>query len=173
MSLHIDDVILPGNEKSFTVGTRTAASSLIDLHPFYLALLEKPVTASVATISADGLPQLTPNWCSHDGTYIYLNSVRGRLKDRNIRARTSVTLMLMNPENPYHWITIYGTVEHIIEEDDPQQGHLATESIDALSMKYLGVTPYPLRDPQGEVRVLYRVKPIQIVTFGSISDEVQ
>lgn len=171
MSLHIDDVILPGNENAFTVGTSKEASTLNDLHPFYRGLLEKPVTAAVATTDADGRPQLTPNWCSHDGTYLYLNSVKGRRKDRNIRTRPEVTVMLMNPENPYHWITIYGTIEQIIEEDDPQQGHLATESIDALAKKYLGVTPYPLRDPKGELRVLYKVRPTRILTFGAIPTE--
>lgn len=168
MTLHIDDMILPGNEKAFTVGTRTPANNLNDLHPFYRSLLENPVTAAVVTVNADGSPQLTPCWCNHDGTYINLNSVRGRLKDRNIRERPSVTLMLMNPENPYHWITIVGSVEQVIEEDDPEKGHLATESIDTLAKKYLGVTPYPLRDPQGEVRVLYKVRPTQILTFGAI-----
>ncbi len=167
MTLPIDDIILPGNEKSFTVGSRTEAASLADLHPFFRALLEKPVTASVATINADGLPQLTPNWCSHDGTYIYLNSVKGRLKDRNIRARPAVTIMLVNPENSYHWITVYGTVIEIINEDDPQQGHLATESIDALAQKYVGAAPYPFRDPLGETRTRYKVRPTRILTFGA------
>jgi PPOX class probable F420-dependent enzyme len=171
MSLHIDNMILPGNEKSFTIGSRTQATSFNDLHPFFRALLDKPVTASVATINADGRPQLTPNWCTYDGTYLYLNSVRDRRKDRNIRARPDVTVMLVNPENPYHWMTIYGVVEQIIEEDDPQLGHLATESIDGLASKYLNASPYPFRDPQGEVRVLYKVRPTQIVTFGSIPKE--
>lgn len=171
MSLHIDNMILPGNEKAFTVGTHTEAANLNDLDPFYRALLEKPVTACVATINADDRPQLTPNWCDHDGTYIRLNSVKGRLKDRNIRARPSMTLMLMNPENPYHWITIFGTVEQIIEEDDPQRGHQATEHIDALSKKYLGITPYALRDPKGEVRVLYKVRPTRILTFGAKGEQ--
>ena len=171
MALHIDDMILPGNEHAFSVGTRTEGTSLNDLHPFYRTLLEKPVTACVATINADGRPQLTPTWCDHDGTYINMNSVKGRLKDRNIRARPSVTLMLMNPENPYHWISVFGTVEQIIDEDDPQRGHLATESIDTLSKKYLGVSPYPLRDPKGEVRVLYKVRPTRILTFGAIPAE--
>ena len=124
------------------------------------------MTASVSTISADGTPQVTPNWCEHDGTYLFLNSVRGRLKDRNIRARPNVTILLLNPQNPYHWMTIYGQVVEIIEEDDPKQGHLATESIDRLAKKYLNATPYPLRDPEGEVRVLYKVRPNRIQTFG-------
>jgi PPOX class probable F420-dependent enzyme len=171
MSLLIEDVITPGNEKAFTIGSRKEATDIHDLHPFYRSLLEKPVTAVVATTGTDGLPQVTPNWCSHDGTYVYLNSVRGRLKDRNLRVKPDVTIMLMNPENPYHWITIYGKVEQIIEEDDPLQGQLATESIDFLARKYLGVTPYPLRDPNGEIRVLYKVRPTRILTFGAISQE--
>lgn len=168
MSFEIADVITPGHEQAFTIGERTAGASLRDLPAVHLALLDEPVTAAVATINADGTAQLTPNWVNHDGTYIYLNSVRGRLKDRNYRARPQVTVMLMNPKNPYHWITIYGTIEQIIEEDDPVQGHLATESIDDLSESYLGARPYPLRDAAGEIRVLYKVRPTRIITFGPV-----
>jgi hypothetical protein len=77
-------------------------------------------------------------------------------------------VMLVNPENAYHWMTIYGTVEEIIEEDDPETGHIATESIDTLASKYVGVTPYPFRDPRGEVRVRYKVRPTYIITFGAV-----
>ncbi len=168
MSFEIADVIPPVNERAFTIGERTTGTSLRDLPAVHLALLDEPVTAAVATVSADGTAQLTPNWVNHDGTHIYLNSVRGRLKDRNYRARPNVVMMLLNPKNPYHWITIYGTIEQFIEEDDPVQGHLATESIDALSQSYLGASPYPLRDPGGEVRVLYKVRPTRIITFGPV-----
>lgn len=168
MTLEIADVITPGNNDAFTIGARKPATDLTNLPAVHLALLDQPVTASVATINADGTPQLTPNWVHHDGTYIKLNSVRGRLKDRNLRARPSVVVMLVNPQNPYHWITIYGEVTQIIEEDDPQEGHLATESIDDLAEAYLGQRPYPLRDPNGEVRVLYLVRPTRILTFGPV-----
>lgn len=129
------------------------------------------MTASVATQNQDGTSQLTPNWVNHDGTYLYLNTVRGRLKDRNLRVRPQVTIMLVNPKNPYHWITIHGQVEGIIDEDDRQQGHLATESIDALSQSYLGISPYPLRAPGGEIRVLFKVRPLRIQTFGPVGEE--
>ena len=171
MSFEIADVITPGHEQAFKIGERSTGASLRDLPTVHLALLEEPVTAAVATINADGTAQLTPNWVNYDDTYLYLNSVRGRLKDRNYRARPDVTVMLMNPKNPYHWITVYGRIEQIIEEDDPAQGHLATENIDALGQSYLGVSPYPLRDPQGEVRVLYKVRPTRIITFGPVGGE--
>jgi hypothetical protein len=59
----------------------------------------------------------------------------------------------MNPENPYHWLTVYGRVVEVVDEYDPERGHLATESIDDLAEKYLGQRPYPFRD-EGEIRVL-------------------
>jgi len=168
MSLEIADVITPGHEKAFTIGERRHDAHLRDLPAVHMTLLDDPVTASVATVSNDGTAQLTPNWVEHDNTHIYLNSVRGRLKDRNFRARPNVAVMLVNPKNPYHWITLYGTITHIVDEDSPKDGHRATESIDRLSKKYLNTTPYPLRDPQGEIRVLYTVTLDRIVTFGPV-----
>ena len=168
MSYEIADVITPGNDKAFEVGTRTPATTLGELAPVHLALLDKPVTACLATARANGRSQLTPVWVNHDGTHLYLNSVRDRVKDRNLRARPDLTLMLLNPDNPYHWLSIDGTVVEIIDEDDAARGHLATENIDDLAESYLGTRPYPLRDPKGEVRVLYKVAPTRIMTFGPV-----
>jgi hypothetical protein len=92
----------------------------------------------------------------------------GRVKDRNLRARPMATLLIVNPDNPYHYLTIDGVVEDIVDEDDPHRGHLATQSADAHSQKYLGTSPYPLRDPKGEVRVLYLLRPTRILTFGPV-----
>ena len=166
MSLEIAEVITPGNDRAFSIGDRKNLSGLNELADPHRQLLEKGVTAAMATINADGLPQLTPVWVNHDGTHVNLNSVRGRRKDRNLRARPDVSLMLVNPENPYHWITINGRVEEIIDEDDPTQGRLATQNVDDLSELYLGKRPYPFRGPKGEIRVLYKVRPTQILTFG-------
>ena len=86
MSVKIQEVITPGQERAFTVGQQKKGQSLNDLDPIYLQLLEDAVTASLATMNKSGRPQLTPVWVNHDGTYLNLNSVRGRLKDRNLRA---------------------------------------------------------------------------------------
>lgn len=170
MLLEIRDMITPGHENPFTVGDRKKDAQLLDLAPVHLALLENELkaVASLATMNANGRPQLTPVWLNHDGTHINLNSVRGRLKDRNLRARPVVSIMLMNPANPYHFMTIDGVVEEITDEDDPKNGHLVTENIDSLSEKYLGTSPYPLRAPKGEVRVQYKVRPTKILTFGPV-----
>jgi PPOX class probable F420-dependent enzyme len=166
MAATIGDVITPGNEKAFTVKD-TKPGALKDLAPQYKKLLSDPVTASLTTLSSKSEMQVTPVWVGNDGTYLELNSARGRLKDRNLRANGKVTLLFMNPANPYHWMSVNGKVVDIIDEDDKGRGHLATQSIDGLALRYVNQTPYPFRDPKGEVRVLYKVEPTQILTFGN------
>ena len=109
MASTIGDVITPGNEKAFTVRD-TKPGALQDLAPQYKKLLSDPVTASLTTLSEKGEMQVTPVWVGNDGTYLELNSVRGRLKDRNLRRNGKVTLLFMNPANPYHWMSINGKV---------------------------------------------------------------
>ena len=166
MGTIVGDVITPGKVKAFTVKDRKPGS-LKDLAPQFKQLLSDPVTASLTTLNGKGEMQVTPVWVGNDGTHLELNSARGRLKDRNLRANGKVTLLFMNPKNPYHWMSINGKVVEIIDEDDKARGHLATKSIDALAVRYVNRTPYPVRDPKGEVRVLYKVEPTQILTFGN------
>lgn len=117
-------------------------------------LFEKPVIAQLATIMPDGQPQVNPVWCDWDGTHVRLNSAKGRMKDQNMRARPKVTVLLVNPDNVWHWLEIRGTVDEITEEG-------ADAHIDALANKYLGVEEYPFRQPD-EVRVTYKIKPTRI-----------
>ncbi len=117
-------------------------------------LFEKPIVANLATIMPNGQPQVTPVWCNYDGTYVRVNSAKGRVKDKNMRARPQATLLLVNPENVFNWVEVRGTVEEITEEG-------ADDHIDALAKKYLGVDSYPNRQPD-EVRVLYKIKPARV-----------
>ena len=110
MPYEIADVILPGNDGAFDIGKRKPAARIDELAAEHRGLLDGPVTAVLATTKANGRAQLTPVWVNHDGTHLFLNSVRDRVKDRNLRARPDLTLLLLNPENPYHWLSIEGTV---------------------------------------------------------------
>jgi hypothetical protein len=74
--------------------------------------------------------------------------------------------MFTDPADPYRWMSIQGKVAVVIDEDDPQDGHAATASIDAMSAKYLGEATYPLRDSHTtEVRALFRIQPIAAVVY--------
>jgi len=35
-----------------------------------------------------------------------------------------------------------------------------------MARRYINTTPYPLRDPRGEVRVLFKIEPTYVMTFG-------
>ena len=165
--MEIRELIPAGEEKAFEVGQRRQGMTLGDLPDRHRALLDGAVTASLVTMNTNGTPQLTPVWAGADDTHVLVNSVRGRLKDRNLRARPNLSLLFVDPEDSYRWLTITGHVDELIDEDDPERGQEATETINAFSKLYLGHDVYPLRDPRGgEVRTLYRVAPTKIVVFG-------
>jgi len=166
MAIQTADVIMPGNENAFETGRRGQISSIAELDESYRWLLEKNVTATLATVKRNGLPQLTPIWVAHDGVNILVNTKKDRLKDRNMRARSDVAILCVNPTNPYHWMAINGKVVEMIEETDPAKGHEATDNVNELARRYINTTPYPLRDPRGEVRVLFKVRPTYVMTFG-------
>jgi pyridoxamine 5'-phosphate oxidase-like protein len=77
MAIRTADVIMPGNDNAFETGRRGQISSIADLDESYRSLLEKNVTATLATIKRNGLPQLTPIWVAHDGTHILVNTMKG------------------------------------------------------------------------------------------------
>jgi PPOX class probable F420-dependent enzyme len=124
----------------------------------YLDLFQKKAFAHLATLMPDGRPQVTPVWCDFDGTYVRINSAKGRVKDRNMRRDPRVTLSLQDPENPYRYIQVHGRVVEMTEEG-------ADRHIDSLAKKYLGVDTYPYRQP-GEVRVLYKIAPERTSSMG-------
>ena len=157
----------PGQSGSFSVGTRQTEQSLGDLAATHLKLLDEAVTASMSCLNGNGTIHISPVWVSRDNSAILVNSVRGRQKDRNLRQRRHASLLFVEPDNPYHWMSIQGVVDDVIDEDDPARGTLATESINQLSQMYLGESTYPLRDPDcTEVRSLYRIRPTRVVVFA-------
>ncbi len=123
-----------------------------------LVAFEKRAFAHLATVMPDGSPQVTPVWFDYDGTYILINSARGRVKDRNLRRNPHVALAISDPANPYRYLQIRGRVVEITEEG-------ADAMIDRLSYKYTGQPVYPWRRP-GEQRVTYKILPLRIQGNG-------
>ncbi len=117
----------------------------------YLDLFQKKAFANLATLMPDGSPQVTPVWCDFDGTHVLVNSARGRQKDKNMQRNAKVALAIMDPDNPYRFLQVRGTVADITEEG-------ADAHIDKMAKKYLDKDKYPFRQP-GEVRVLYKILP--------------
>src|SRR4029078_6169619 len=124
----------------------------------YLDLFEKKAFASLATVMPDGTPQVTPVWVDFDGQHVLVNSARGRQKDKNMERNSSVSLSIMDPENPYRYLEVRGRVAEITEEG-------AAAHIDKMAKKYLDKDKYPFSQP-GEVRVLYKITPERTSHMG-------
>ena len=105
--------------------------------------------AFLATIMADGTPQVTPVWFSTEDDLILINSVKGRTKDRNMRARPNVALVIIDPNDPYRYIQLRGKVVEITELG-------GREHINSLSKKYTGAEIF--NGPKDEIRVIYKIK---------------
>lgn len=122
-------------------------------------LLDGPVYVQMATYMKDGSIQVNPVWCSFDDEHILINSALGRVKDKNLRANPTVTILAMDPENSYRWLEVRGTVVEISENG-------ADQHIDDLAELYLNQRPYPFRQ-EGEVRIIYKIKPLKVQAFAA------
>lgn len=152
----------------FTVVEEAEATSLEDLPEVYKQLMDEPITAIIAVIAPNGRPALNPVWFDYEGDTLLVNLAEHRKKTDWLRANPEFTICLMNPENPYHWMSIWGTVTNEIHEDDPDEGHRAAEHVDRIWTKYTGnEPPYGLRDPSiNERRVLFEARVDKVTTFG-------
>jgi PPOX class probable F420-dependent enzyme len=124
----------------------------------YRDLFNKRAFAALTTLMPDGSPQTTPVWVDTDGEYVIFNSAKGRQKDRNVRRDPRVALAIVDPDNPYRYLEVRGKVAEITE-------HGADAHIDKMAKKYLGQDKYPYRQ-DGEVRVIYKVRPEHTTTMG-------
>jgi PPOX class probable F420-dependent enzyme len=119
--------------------------------------LESPFVGSVTTVRPDGSLHTTVVWVGVDGDDVVFNTLRGRAKERHLRANPRVSLIVLDPANAYRWLVVEGEGE-ITEEG-------ADARIDEFSARYLGQTPYPWRQP-GQEWVTVRIRPERIETVG-------
>ena len=137
--------ILPRSRSDFMTTTLTKNAR---------ALIQRPVIANVATVDADGRPQVTPVWIDLDGDDLLFNTAKGRTKVNNLEKNPHVAVSIVDPDNSYNVVVVRGTAEGTEEGADAH--------IDSLAKKYLDVDTYPMRQP-GEVRVTYRVHADNVV----------
>jgi PPOX class probable F420-dependent enzyme len=114
--------------------------------------------AFLATTMSDGSPQVTPVWFNIDGDDIMLNSAQGRVKDRNMRERPQIALSIVDPSNPYRYISIRGRVVEMTTEG-------GWTHIDRLAKKYTGAEHFT-PNSEDEVRVIYRVRLERVHASG-------
>lgn len=117
-------------------------------------LFEDKEMAHVATLNADGSPQVSAVWIALDGDLITFNTAEGRLKPKNLRRDGRVAISIADEENPYENVMIQGKVVELTNDG-------AEDDIDALAKRYLDADSYPFRQ-DGEERVIVKIEPEKV-----------
>ncbi|MGW3963412.1 PPOX class F420-dependent oxidoreductase [Amycolatopsis sp. NPDC005003] len=111
----------------------------------------------VATINADGSVQTSVVWAKRDGDDVLFATVRGRLKERNLRRDPRVSLSVFDLDDPLKYVEVRGRAE-ITEEG-------GRELINELSHKYDGKDFRT--EPPEVVRVVVRVVPDKVTGYAA------
>jgi PPOX class probable F420-dependent enzyme len=120
-------------------------------------IAENPYVATVTTLRPDGSPHNTIVWVDAQDGVVTFNTVVGRAKERYLQRDPRIGVLVVNPENAYHWIAISGHAELTTDGAD--------EQIDHLAKKYLGQDEYPWRDP-AQQRISVKIAPERVDSYG-------
>ena len=104
--------------------------------------------AYLATSMADGSPHVAPVWIDRNEDTLLINTVPGRLKQRNVSRDPRVTISITQEKDRYRHLFIRGKVIQQTKEG-------ALDHINRLSRKYLG-KDYPWDDKN---RIILRIEP--------------
>jgi len=117
----------------------------------YLDLFEPETKAHLflATTMPDGSPQVTPVWFDNDGENILINTNEDRVKDKNMKERPKVAMVIQDPSDPFRYLGIRGEVVGYTREG-------ADEHIDMLARRYRG-KPWNYRP--GQKRIIFKIRP--------------
>jgi len=110
--------------------------------------LANPFVGVVTDLRPDGSPHSTIVWVDVDDDEVSFNTAYGRAKPTYIGRDGRVALTVVDPQDPYRWLSVSGTATLVDEGAD--------EQIDRLAKKYIGADSYPFRQP-GEQRVSVRI----------------
>jgi PPOX class probable F420-dependent enzyme len=121
-------------------------------------LIEAPNFVTLASERKDGSTHLTVIWADLEDGRIAVNSAEGRVWPENVRRDPEVSLVVINGESPYEYVSVRGRVV-----EDTYEG--ADEHINGLAKKYLGKDEYPFRQP-GEQRIKFLIEPEWVRVHG-------
>jgi PPOX class probable F420-dependent enzyme len=126
----------------------------------YRDLFVRPIVVALVTLMPDGQPQATPIWADYDGTYVRVNSARGRQKDKNMTVGAKATVLVIDPDDTGRWLEVRGKIAEVTEVG-------AVEHINALNLKYEGHADFfaNKEEMRGvQQRVTYKIEPLRINT---------
>ena len=119
--------------------------------------LESPFVGVVTTLRPDGSPHTTVVWVDAVDGEAAFNTALGRVKPANMERDPRVSLVVVDPADPYRWVSVDGRATMTTDGAD--------DHIDRLAKKYTGADTYPHRTP-GEVRVTVTIEATRVDSRG-------
>jgi PPOX class probable F420-dependent enzyme len=116
-------------------------------------LLDDANFVVVATSNTDGSPQTSVLWATYDGDDLLLSTVQGRKKETNWLNDPRASVLILDRDDPYHYVEVRGSVS-MSTEGGPQL-------IERLSQTYTGQT-YTGDEGTDHIRVVVRLSPTRV-----------
>jgi PPOX class probable F420-dependent enzyme len=129
-------------------------------------LLERPRTAKLASVRADGRPHIAPIWFDLDGDTLVFTTWHTTVKAANIRRDPRVSLCVDDETPPFAFVLIEGTAT--LSDDPDELRRWATR----IAGRYMGADLAESYGRRNSVagELLVRVKPTNILGQTNISD---
>ncbi len=129
-------------------------------------LLERPRTAKLATVRADGRPHVAPIWFDLDGDILVFTTWHTTVKAANLRHSPRVCLCIDDDAPPFAFVIIEGTAA--ISEDAAQLRRWAG----SIAGRYMGSDQAEAYGSRNGVagELLVRVTPTHIVAKAKVAD---
>jgi PPOX class probable F420-dependent enzyme len=81
-------------------------------------LVDRPLFAALGTVRPDNTVQVNPMWFDFDGEHLRFTHTTYRAKYRNLQANPSMSLLVIDPDDPQRYVELRGTLDKI--EPDPE-----------------------------------------------------
>ncbi|HCT78679.1 MAG TPA: PPOX class F420-dependent oxidoreductase [Micromonosporaceae bacterium] len=117
-------------------------------------LIDSQTFGTLATTNPNGSPQTSVIWVKREGDDVIFSTIRGRRKTLNMERDPRVALMLFDPNDPYVYAEIRGTVSFTTDG--------GPELIEELSQMYDGKSFHEKH--ADAVRLVCRLKPTKVIS---------
>jgi PPOX class probable F420-dependent enzyme len=129
-------------------------------------LTERPHTAKVATVRADGKPHITPVWIALDGDDILFTTGEHFAKAKHLRRDPHLSLCVDDETPPFSFVIVEGTAT--LSDDLAELRRWAT----IIGGRYMGADRAEEYGKRNGVpgELLVRVTPTKIIAEADIAD---